>query len=65
MGRVTLTKVRDGSGGHPKGLGGPFGDSEGVRKPSRRSGTGWEAFPEVQEALPEIWDGSGGPTKFL
>lgn len=40
--RVALLEARNGSGGHPKGLG-------CAGRPTRRSGPGWEAVLEVWE----------------
>ena len=31
--------------------------------PTRRSGRGWEAHPDVRESHPEVWEGLRRPTR--
>ena len=52
--RESHTRVWEGSGGPPGGLG-------VVGRPSRRFGMGWEAHAEVWETHPDVREGSGGP----
>ena len=48
-----------------EGQEGPLSGLKGVERPSRRSGKGREALPEVWEARPEVQDGSRGLPKGL
>ena len=50
--------ARDGSKGHPSGLG-------GVGRPSRWYGSDLETVEEVGVALSEVWEGSGGTPRGL
>ena len=43
------------------GKGGPSGGLGGAGSPSQRFGSGREGLSNVQEALPEVQEGSGGP----
>ena len=50
------------SGGPPVGSGGPPVGSGGIRRPSCRVRRDREALLEVRDILPEVQEGSGGPS---